>query len=257
MKQAKGEHHDIFYPSIREKRIITASSHEAISSQVFLLPHAAWEISSPVFAESKEAISTLNPPLIIILAPLHQPIIQEDRPAIAFLPEEDTLRLCDGTEIHFPSSLKKLLLDTHHETVKTCSSYFSEEPAPELTMAFLSEFLSVPVLPLLTGAKTSAECAHLSEVLTTIFQTEPHTLFLISSNMCAPEKLQQTEFMKTLLETGSNQLLSSRDSNLVSSCGTAIFEALRRAPWCGTRWNFFNTESGMHAGAYLQREELA
>ncbi|MFA6681953.1 MAG: AmmeMemoRadiSam system protein B [Sphaerochaeta sp.] len=246
----KSEHHTIFYPHDRETlsaqcaiRIGQTDKGDKLSSlpSAILTPHASYTHVLKLLHKSFLAVSSLQPKLVVILAPLHQEALDVDKPHFLFVPTGEGIRL-PHTDIHYATEIRNTLLSLFGDDIKAENSYFIEEPAVELTLPLTDSYAKgVPVLPMLTNTHDATECRTYASILEKITALVPETLFVLSANLNAnlPSKLA-TEHASTLvrlLEDGE-PLLESLRSKQISSCGIAAFEALRHQKWGKNEWVF-------------------
>ncbi len=250
------EHHTIFYPNDPEELTAQSARKSELTAKdnkltrlpaAIIAPHACYAVALDLLHQSFSAITELNPKLVVILAPLHQEVLDIDKPHFLFVPTEDGIKL-PHTDFSYDTELRNTLLSLFGDVIQAENSYFVEEPAVELTLPLVDAYCKdIPVLPLLTNTLDSDQCRTYAAILKKIVSLVPETVFVVSANLNAilPAPLA-TEHAKTLishLERGE-PLLESVRSKQISSCGIAAFEALRHQSWGKNGWDFtlFSTE---------------
>lgn len=252
MQLRNPEHHDIFYPSDpqlagelcdpqkQRQDDLPVNCHVAGLPAALLAPHAAWQWILPQLRQALSTASPLSPKQIVLLAPLHQQVVLQDIPNIAFTPSQDGAKTPTGT-VPFAVQAREALLREFEGIIAVQDSYFTEEPGVEIFYPLLAaRFPRTPVLPLLAaGDCSSVQCKNLSAILRNLLRTEPETLFIVTANMSEETTRQkaweQAKNLQELLGQG-RPLLEARAQGAIGGCGLQWLESLERLPWRSSGW---------------------
>lgn len=256
MQLRNPEHHDIFYPSDSRVAHALCDQHEKRKDDLrvnclaaglpaaLLVPHAAWQWVLPQLRQAFATVSALVPKRIVLLAPLHQQVVLQDMPNIAFIPSQDGAATPTGT-VPFAVHDRESLLKDFGGVVDVQDSYFTEEPGAEILYPLLAiRFPQTPVLPILAAGECSAaQRKSLAAILRCLLQAEPETLFIITANMSEEATRQkaweQAKSLQNLLSLGQ-PLLEAKAQGAISSCGLQWLDALERLPWQSSGWMMFS-----------------
>ncbi len=239
-------HHMIFYPEdAAELAKATAKRKGTIKLSklpgAILAPHAAYSEIKEALHRSFEVAGDLKVSLVVFLGALHQEVLEQDAPAFLFTSLQDGITIA-GKDHSFSSDVIKTLLQKFPNSMRACDSYFEEESALELTLPFINSYLGeVPVLPILSGSASSEQIKIYENVLKTILEYEPNTLFIVSSNACAllpsPQAEEDTQTLINRLSVGEN-LLENKRGERISSCNTASLSAVNNTLGTNKKWVF-------------------
>ncbi len=178
-------HHTIFYPKERTllDEVTTKRSTEGVLKTLpaaLLVPHATYSMIGEVLHQTFASAASLKPDLVVFLGPLHQPVLEADKPSFLFAPKEPLIEQASKT---YP--IDNLLLSEliKHYPISRASSYYEEEPAFELTLPFIDSYLNPrAILPLIGRIDRAAQRATLSTILNRIVDLQKSVVFVISAN---------------------------------------------------------------------------
>ncbi|MFA6689493.1 MAG: AmmeMemoRadiSam system protein B [Sphaerochaetaceae bacterium] len=257
MQLRNPEHHDIFYPSDSQtvRQLCDMASERAddlpMNCQAarlpaaLLAPHAAWQWVLPQLRQVLAAARTLQPKLIVLLAPLHGQVVLSDRPKTVFMPSQDGATTPIGM-LPFACAERDSIVGRFPAIASVEDSYFTEEPAAELFFPLLvSAFPGVPALPLLADDScNAARTRELSELLLSLLEREAETLFIVTANMSEETNrrraLEQARSLESLLGRGK-PLLDAKAKGTIGGCGVPWLDAIERLPWKSNGWMMLST----------------
>lgn len=246
------EHQDIFYPSDPKtagdlcdprksrKEDLPVNCLAARLPAALMAPHAAWQWILPQLRQAMATAAALAPRQIVLLGPVHQQVILQDEPKIAFMPSQDGAETPVGNML-FATASRDALTTGFSKTIDIQDCYFTEEPCMEIFYPLLAaNFPQVPVLPILASKEcSSAQCKNLAAILQALFQKEPQTLFIVTANMSEettrPRAREQAGNLQELLGQG-HPLLEARTQGRINGCGLQWLEALERLTWQSSGW---------------------
>ncbi|MBK5200600.1 MAG: AmmeMemoRadiSam system protein B [Spirochaetaceae bacterium] len=242
---AKPYHSDIFYPS--DKNEIERMLQEIIiddtifidsSSKGILVPHAGYAFILPLLKKAFESIKESYDNIIIIGSP-HQEILLKDKPYNIFCPSYEGCETPYG-DIKFNTDL----INSFAKKEMKKNSYFEEEAEFELLYPLIKRYMpNTPVVPICTYITNSKESKDFATILNKIYSLNSNNLLIISANMNSLKKdnfaYEDAVSFKTVLES-SNYLLSPESRKLVSSCGSGIFDGIKKTKaFKNTNWELF------------------
>lgn len=191
------------------------------------------------------ALQGTVPERIIILAPLHDPVLLEDAPAFIFCSPEQQIHTVLG-DLRLDPALAQQVLSCSGEAAAIRSSYFEEETAVELAAPLLVRlFGQVPVLPLYIGGTRAADAQKLADLLRTIITEE--TLVILSLNLSAWEGAQESlthrdALLDLMSSTAPVHYIDSYRRKEISTCGVLLLEALRRVQRAPEPWSILSID---------------
>jgi len=230
-------HHTIFYPEEREPldeatyKRSEAGTLKSLPSAL-LLPHAAYSMIGEALHQTFAHASSLKPELVVFLGPLHQPVLDRDKPAFLFAPAADTFEQAGRTYQFDEAMIGELTLGF---PIRRAASYYEEEPAFELTLPFIDSYLAPKaILPLIGKVENSNQIAQLILALKTIVQRQPKVLFVLSAN--ASELLPQREATDEANHFIEDLIHEHQSLGIRSSCNWGMIEAMNRSALVKGRW---------------------
>ncbi|AEC02126.1 AmmeMemoRadiSam system protein B [Parasphaerochaeta coccoides] len=205
---------------------------------VVMVPQAAWTWT---LADIHDALGSLSATpdfeLIVLLAPLHAPVMEIHQPAFVFSHGAIGTRTAQG-DIMFDIAARGILEARFPREFSLQNVYFTEEPGVEYLFPVLArKYPGVPVLPLLAGDADGQRVRAMAEMLRILNEARPRTLFIIAGNLSAEEHLSQALEHATVLQgamENGEALLPLRAAGKISSVATPWIEAVRRI--FGGRW---------------------
>ena len=236
----ESHHHTLFYP-VSETELSDATKKRNIGAEIpslpsaILCPHASYTYALEALHSAFSPARNLSPSLVVFLGPLHQEVLSSDENAFLIGTECEGMRIGDR-EYGFATPLMQKLLKQFSPHITCQDSYFEEEPALELTLPFIESYLgSASVLPLLCGSANSKQIKLYSEILQTIVDEHPNTLFVVSTNANALNTSEQASvhaqaFLKSLLTK------QSFIQQPISSCNRNSLESLSSLAWAKRKW---------------------
>ncbi|MCF7941929.1 MAG: AmmeMemoRadiSam system protein B [Spirochaetia bacterium] len=209
------------------------------------IPHAAYDRVLPHMGTAFSALQGTVPERIIILAPLHDPVLLEDAPAFIFCSPEQQIHTVLG-DLRLDPALAQQVLSCSGEAAAIRSSYFEEETAVELAAPLLVRlFGQVSVLPLYIGGTRAADAQKLADLLRTIITEE--TLVILSLNLSAWEGAQESlthrdALLDLMSSTAPVHYIDSYRRKEISTCGVLLLEALRRVQRAPEPWSILSID---------------
>lgn len=228
-KIEKTIHHDIFYPSDKNKleKMIKSCEKEYISNntgneKVFILPHASYEFILPLLINSFSYMSK-DFDKIIIIAPTHLKQIKNDVEKNIFIPEYDAIETPLGILSFDEDLIKKYFSDDMKN-----STYFEEESSFEQLYIMIQHYFSnKTVLPICASIENSIRSKNFSSFLNKIIDEK--TLILISANASSYQKnnisYNKAKAFIENLESGE-KLLQLQKKNTINSCASGIIDSI-------------------------------
>lgn len=239
----EAEHAGIFYPEDKDAqdvmfRGVETGEEQSIVSDamqrpaVVMVPQAAWTWSLGDIYCALDSLPVADFSLIVLLAPLHAPVMDIHQPAFVFSHTEEGSRTVQG-DVLFAEGLRSALQEKFPQDLSLHPLYFTEEPGMEYLYPVLArKYPGVPVLPLLSGTADGPRVRILSDMLRALADVQPHTLFIIAGNLSADEHpepaLEHARTLQSAMEDGS-QLLPLRAAGRISSASVPWLEGIRRA----------------------------
>lgn len=241
----ESQHHMIFYPEDRTK-LDACTKRRACTTEkrslptAILIPHASYSMACEALHRSFEQARDLKPSTVVFLGPLHQEVLAEHEPAFLFTPQSESIAIASHIH-HFDITLAADLNTRFAGHVMSEDSYFTEEPALELTLPFIqSYFPDVPVLALLCGNCDKERLATYAKVLEHCTNAQNNVLFIVSANanalLPATEAAKHAAAFIETLKQGSS-LSEGLRMHTISSCNTAGLDAIGRQRWGRQGWN--------------------
>ncbi len=245
----------IFYPEDREKLIsmlrnfCRAPSDAPVPLPAALfIPHAAYDRTLIHIGAACSAITSESPSRIILLAPIHADILQEDRPHTIFCTNNTRIETPLGSLLIEKESTD--YLTSHYgKDVAIGDYYFQEEPSIGLAAPLITyRYPETEVLPLLVGGSSAKTAAALATILNEL--TDKKTLIILSMNLSAWDAADRSLLERKLLieqltaYTGAKRppLLDLYQKKQIRTCGIVLLEALHRTGMCTGPWNILSTE---------------
>lgn len=208
-----------------------------------ILPHAAYEY---VLDHITSALgSIIEPPSqVLIIHPLHSPVIDEDRPSFIFIPDHRHITTPLG------SVQIQQCASSEHAAVQNC--YFEEEPGWELFVPIIQRLWpSAAIKPVITGASSVSESRELGNMLRN--ECDRKTLIIVSSNAASGKEagIQAASFLEALTGAEPPSLVSSENRGTFSTCGRYCIDALYRARLVSHPWSIRGAlAAGKHGYSY-------
>jgi AmmeMemoRadiSam system protein B len=194
-----------------------------------ILPHAAYEY---VLDHITAALGSIDekPSRIILIQPLHSPVIAEDRPNFIFTPDYRHITTPLGS---VPIQRCK---PSEHAAAENC--YFEEEPGWELLVPIVQRLWpGIAIRPVITGASSAKESAELGTLVGN--ECDAKSLVIISSNAGSGKdaEVQASAFLEALTRAEAPSLVSSENRGKFSACGKYCIDALYRARLVSHPWS--------------------
>jgi MEMO1 family protein len=193
MKPMKSEHAGILYPADAEEL------YEAIASTDFqnelaelpllhhlpaalVVPHGSYANILPTLRQAYAATTNVHPNLIVLLAPLHRPVLLEDSSYTVFMAETDSWETPLG-DLAMEKTLADILTHAFPTEIRKRNAYFLEEASIELQLPFCRHYFpQIPILPILGTWKQESMHTVAVSIIQTILAHAKQTLFIITSN---------------------------------------------------------------------------
>jgi AmmeMemoRadiSam system protein B len=241
----------IFYPSDPQelRSMIDESLKKAPETLCSLpaaciLPHAAYEYVLDHITSVMGSF-TQPPSQVIIIHPLHSPVIDEDRPSFIFSPDHR----------HISTPLGSVQIQqceaAEHAAAQNC--YFEEEPGWELFVPIIQRLWpSAAIKPMITGASSVRESRELGSMLRN--ECDEKTLIIVSSNAASgiDATRQAAAFKEALTNAEAPSLVSSENRGRFSACGRYCIDALYRARLVSHPWSIQGTlTAGEHGYSHM------
>lgn len=229
----KPYHSDIFYPSDKneiEKMLQEIEIDDTIfidsTIKGLLVPHAGYTFILPLLKKAFESITESYDNIIIIGAP-HQEILLKDKPFNIFCPSYNGCETPYG-DIKFNTTL----INSFAKEEMKKNSYFEEEAGFELLYPLIKRYFpNTDVVPICTYISNSKESKDFATILNKIYSLSSNNLLIITANMNSLKKdcfaHEDALSFKKILESGE-YLLSPESRKLVSSCGSGIFDGIKK-----------------------------
>lgn len=244
MNRTRSAAADIFYPTDRQqlKQLLSeapaAAPEKTDLPAALILPHSALQFSAKHMRAGLSSIDASRLERIVLIAPLHREILEEDRGYSVFFPELLSLELPCGTTTFDEEAIEGILA-AHSGYTKRAPWYHAEEPSIELTCAAISCILgTVPVIPMLFGGKKTSEAKLLGRILRELI--DDRTLFVISSQFSGftheRSCIEDAEQLIELLRTQQPNILEALREHRISCCAASICDALQRTGSCTGGW---------------------
>mgnify|MGYP004509903753 FL=1 len=171
-------HESIFYPENEEELSLLVGDTEdsGINAKALILPHGDLRRLAPLY---RDALSyAKNKKRFIIIVPIHNTLLEEDKAEIALESECGILSTPLGDVNIVPSGLK------------VNEAYAEEEPAGELILPFIAKnFKDAAVSIIYAKIDNAKESKKLAEILKSLNSEE--TIFIISSNLTGKVKAEE------------------------------------------------------------------
>lgn len=230
-------HHTIFYPEERDRldEATRRRSGEGTLKNLpsaLLVPHATYLMIGETLHRTFSHAASVNPKLVVFLGPLHQPVLERDKPAFLFAPGSNTFEQVERTY-----RLEGTVIDelTAGFPIRRASYYYEEEPAFELTLPFIDSYLAPEaILPLIGKVEDANQINQLILVLKKIVHRQPKTLFVLSSN--ASKLLPHREASDEANHFIEDLIQEHRSLGIRSSCNWGMLEAMNRSALVKGRW---------------------
>lgn len=189
----KSEHAGILYPADATElyEAVTSTGVQNDIPELQLLqslpaaivtPHGSYANILPFLHQAYATTTELHPKLIVLLAPLHRPVLLEDSSFTLFLAEADSWETPLG-KLSIAKALASLLNHEFPTEMGKRNAYFQEESAIELQLPFcLHHFPQVPILPIVGTWEQEASHSSALALVKAILTYEKRTLFIITSN---------------------------------------------------------------------------
>lgn len=213
----------LYYPQDPHTLAEQARPIQAIHTtvpQAALLPHAAWPYVLPLLHQSLAHLRTLDPALIVLLAP-HHGIPKNQTPVVSA-----ALGLClPHQPVPFAADVCTELIG--HFSLQVDETAFDDESSWELLIALLASYHpTVPILPILTGELTGSHKHHLVSLLAEIKRSYPSTLFVVTANTTPPLSSPSAEACArrfvSALEKGGDEPLCCCNRSAVAALTTVL-----------------------------------
>lgn len=242
---AQSYHSDIFYPSDKDEIDRMLEEIEVIKAPIdssnikgILVPHAGYSYILPLLKTAFTAINNTFDNIIIISSP-HQELLLKDKPYNIFCPTYDGCQTPYG-DIQFNTDL----ISSFAKDEMRRDSYFEEEAGFEIYYPLIKKYFpNTPVVPICTSISSSKQSKDFATILNKIYSLSSNNLIIVSANMNAIQKdivaYKDALSFKEILERG-DYLLSPESRKLVSSCGSGIFDGLKKSkPLKDARWELY------------------
>ena len=228
-KIEKTIHHDIFYPSNKEiiediiqKEELNYKSNEVNNSKVVILPHASFEFILPLLVNTFTSIKD-DFEKVIIIAPSHLNLINDDSKINLFTPEYDSISTPLGI-LDFDS---ELLINYFSPDMRN-NTYFEEESSFEQLYIMIQHyFKNKKVLPICAIINSSSDSKNFSTFLNKFIDDK--TLIIISGNASSYQKkdisFKKASALIDCLEKG-DKLLQLQKKNIIDSCASGIIDSI-------------------------------
>lgn len=224
-------HHDIFYPSSKDRiiEIIVEcekkyKAHEKTNSKVFIVPHASYQFILPLLVNTFTSIKD-DFDKILILAPSHLKLINENSPINLFTTSYDAINTPLGTLDFDKESIKDIF---HDEMIN--DTYFEEESSFEQLYILIQHyFKDKKVIPICSVIENSIQSKNFSTILNKIIDDK--TLIFISSNASSYQNNTISfKKAKTLIEElqTSPKLLQLQKKNIIDCCACGIIDSIAK-----------------------------
>ena len=189
----KSEHSGILYPS-KAAELFDAVATSSLPDDLPKLPplnnlpaaivtsHGSYSNILPFLRQAYSSTAKLHPKLIVLLAPLHRPVLLEDSAFAIFLAEADSWETPLG-KLVIENKLENTLRRAFPDKLGKRNAYFQEESAIELQLPFCQHhFPHVPILPFLGAWEDGSTHSVATSLIEFILAHETQTLFIITSN---------------------------------------------------------------------------
>jgi len=224
-------HHDIFYPSSKDRIIEMIvdcekkyKAHEKTNSKVFIVPHASYQFILPLLVNTFTSIKD-DFDKILILAPSHLKLINENSSINLFTTSYDAINTPLGTLDFDKESIKDIF---HDEMIN--DTYFEEESSFEQLYILIQHyFLNKKVIPICSVIENSIQSKNFSTILNKIIDDK--TLIFISSNASSYQNNTISfKKAKTLIEElqTSPKLLQLQKKNIIDCCACGIIDSIAK-----------------------------
>jgi len=224
-------HHDIFYPSSKDKILEMISecekeykALEKTNSKVFIVPHASYQFILPLLVNTFTSIKD-DFDKILILAPSHLKLINENSSINLFTTSFDAINTPLGTLDFEKESIEQIF---HSEMIN--DTYFEEESSFEQLYILIQHyFLNKKVIPICAVIENSIQSKNFSTLLNKIIDEK--TLIFISSNASSYQNNTISyKKAKTLIEELQNspKLLQLQKKNIIDCCACGIIDSIAK-----------------------------
>lgn len=211
-------HESIFYPEDKEElsKLTEIDNKEDINASALILPIGDVRKLSSLY---KRAFSKVkNKKRIIIIAPIHNELLEEDMKEIALEGESGVLKTSLGNIKLIPLGFK------------VNEAYAEEEPAGELPLAFIARYFREAEVSIIyakiDNAKKSKEFSKILDKL-----KNEDSLFIITSNLTgklAKEKIEEERSKAAELITSSSHLIDAINKREAEISAAGILDSYNR-----------------------------